>query len=119
MLLRHLNKGNSSKAIYRGSGSIGIIGAARLGMLVAEDPDSKIHRIVASTKHNLAKAPDSLRFTLEPMPQGVCRIAWCGISGRDADSLIGPGESDEEKGAIAQACEILKAILEEGPKLVS
>lgn len=42
LFLRHLNKAAGTKAIYRGGGSIGIIGAVRVGLLVAQDPgDSK------------------------------------------------------------------------------
>jgi hypothetical protein len=75
--LRHLNKGTGTKAIYRGGGSIGIIGAARAGMLVAQDPDSSFHRILACTKSNLAAKPPSLRYVLDPTDSsGVCRIGW-------------------------------------------
>ena len=37
--MRHLNKGSGAKAIYRGNCSIAVIGHARTGLLVAEDPD--------------------------------------------------------------------------------
>ncbi len=37
LVVRHLNKGGSSNPLYRGGGSIGIIGAARSGLLVAKD----------------------------------------------------------------------------------
>ena len=38
LIIRHLNKGASEKALYRGAGSIGIIAAARVGLLVAHQP---------------------------------------------------------------------------------
>jgi RecA-family ATPase len=38
LIIRHLNKGNSANILYRGSGSIGIIASARMGLLVAQDP---------------------------------------------------------------------------------
>ncbi len=37
--VRHLRKAGAENPIYRGGGSIGIIGAARAGLLVARDPD--------------------------------------------------------------------------------
>jgi len=39
LLLRHLNKAKGGDPLYRGGGSIGIVGAARVGLLVAKDPD--------------------------------------------------------------------------------
>lgn len=40
VLLRHLTKAKNKNAKYRGSGSIGILGAARMSYVVAEDPDT-------------------------------------------------------------------------------
>src|SRR5918997_427133 len=37
LLVRHLNKSAGGNALYRGGGSIGIIGAARAGLVVAPD----------------------------------------------------------------------------------
>src|SRR5207244_1306509 len=53
VVIRHLNKGSGSNPLYRGGGSIGIIGAARSGLLVARDPDNPDKRVLASTKCNL------------------------------------------------------------------
>jgi RecA-family ATPase len=38
LVVRHLNKSGEGSALYRGGGSIGIIGAARSGMMVGTDP---------------------------------------------------------------------------------
>src|SRR5262249_22936941 len=56
LAVRHLNKGGASggNPLYRGGGSIGIIGAARSGLLVARDPDDPERRVFAVTKSNLA-----------------------------------------------------------------
>jgi len=37
LVVRHLNKSGGSNALYRGGGSIGIIGAARVGAVIAQD----------------------------------------------------------------------------------
>lgn len=58
VIVRHLNKSGGPQAIYRGGGSIGIIGAARSGLLVASDPDDDTRRIVAVTSRT---SPRSLR----------------------------------------------------------
>jgi RecA-family ATPase len=52
--VRHLNKAAGTNPLYRGGGSIGIIGAGRSGLLLAKDPDNPDRRVLASTKCNLA-----------------------------------------------------------------
>src|ERR687890_334782 len=39
LIVRHLNKASGGETTHRGGGSIGIIGAARSGLVVAEDPE--------------------------------------------------------------------------------
>ncbi len=68
IVVRHLNKTAAANPLYRGGGSIGIIGAARCGLLLARDPDDPHRRILAATKGNLAAPPPSLTFRLNPSP---------------------------------------------------
>jgi hypothetical protein len=53
LILRHLSKAQGQSALYRGGGSIGIIGAARSGLLVTRHPDDPERRLLCSTKSNL------------------------------------------------------------------
>jgi hypothetical protein len=115
VLVRHLSKAGTKKALYRGGGSIGIIAAARSGLLVARDPDSPGHRVLACTKANLAATPLALRFALEPDARGVCRVVWYGTSAVEADDLLRPVEP-EERGALEEACAVLADLLKAGPK---
>jgi hypothetical protein len=62
MVIRHLNKGGATNALYRGGGSIGIIGAARMGLIVAPDPDDDQRRVLAVLKTNLAEFAPSLAY---------------------------------------------------------
>jgi RecA-family ATPase len=93
--MRHLNKNSTGKAIYRGNSSIAVIGHARTGLLVAQDPDDQHKRILAVSKCNLGPRPQSLRFVLE-LHNGVPRVGWCGHSGYDADQLVQAPRSEEE-----------------------
>src|SRR5262245_44159522 len=71
VVIRHLNKGgNSSSPLYRGGGSIGIIGAARSALLVGEDPDDPDRRILARNKGNLSAPVPSLTYRLEGTADG-------------------------------------------------
>ena len=117
--MRHLNKGSGTKAIYRGNSSIGVIGHARAGLLVAEDPDDNTRRILAVTKSNLAAKPQSLKFYLAPT-NDICSIQWEGHTTYKADDLLAPPptldekeQKETEQDKLEYAKEILKALLDE------
>jgi len=115
ILVRHLNKGGGLQAIYRGGGSIGIIGAARTAFIIACDPEDEDARVFASIKNNLARTPPSLSFSLEDTDSGVARIAWGGISEHGADALLAIPSTAEERSALDEAKDYLLAELAEGP----
>jgi hypothetical protein len=77
VLVRHLNKGGSGPAIYRGGGSIGIIGAARAGFQVIADSDVPDRRLFTCVKSNLATKAPTLAYRLEPVAGlNVARVVW-------------------------------------------
>jgi AAA domain len=115
VVVRHLNKGNASNPLYRGGGSIGIIGAARSGLLVARDPDNADRRVLASTKCNLAKLPPSLLFDLTTADNGALRVGWMGESSHTAEGLLATAHDGEDRGALAEAVDVLRTILAGGP----
>ncbi|MEV4820250.1 AAA family ATPase [Micromonospora sp. NPDC049274] len=76
-LIRHNTKGGGNNALYRGGGSIGIIGAARLGFTFARDPEDEHRVIVACTKANITAIPQSLAYRLVDSPDhGCARVEW-------------------------------------------
>ena len=91
LLLRHLTKAVGRDPLYRGGGSIGIVGAARAGLLAALDPDDPDRRVLASIKSNLAATPPSLTYQLVASGH-VARVAWGGVSGHSARDLLGDPE---------------------------
>ncbi len=97
LLLRHLNKAKGGDPMYRGGGSIGIVGAVRAGMLVAKDPDDEQVRVLACTKSNLGPEPEALTYRLtDADAHGVARVQWLGTSTHDARALLAdPGDSPE------------------------
>lgn len=114
LVIRHLNKATGGNSLYRGGGSIGIIGAARSGFLVAADPDDENHRVIASTKANLCRTPESLAFHLEDCGEAA-RVVWDGASTHSANELLAIPMNAEEGAALAEAKKILTDILSEGP----
>ena len=78
LIIRHLNKGNSSNSLYRGAGSIGIIGAARMGLIVVRDPNDEQRCILATTKNNLSKHASHLIYQIEENEQSTPSTKWLG-----------------------------------------
>jgi AAA domain len=116
ILIRHLNK-NSSTAnpLYRGGGSIGIVGAARSGLIVAKDPDDESGRILASTKGNLSRPVPSLCFRVVDR-EGQPGILWGQQSSQTAETLLDPPSLDATSISRSQAVDFLASILERGPQ---
>jgi hypothetical protein len=89
VLIRHLTKGGQGRgAIYRGTGAISIIGAARTAFLVGADPDQRRHQVLACTKTNLSDRPPSLGFYVRIDDRGRPYLEWTGVVDRGADDLL-------------------------------
>jgi hypothetical protein len=122
LLIRHLNKSMGGSPLYRGGGSIGIIGVARLGMLVGRDPDDPDARVLAYTKVNNCKPPASIRFRLveSPTNSDVATVEYLGESSYSASELLSAPATKQgeqpESSALDIAKDWLKSWLEDGPK---
>ncbi len=123
VVVRHLNKSAQTNPLYRGLGSIGIIGAARCALLLAADPDDADRRILAVSKGNLARPPAALAFRLDDVPgTDVARIVWEGESPWTAGELLGrlpAEEGDESRSAVDDARAWLREALAAGPRPAS
>ncbi len=124
VVVRHLNKAAGGSAIYRGGGSIGIIGAARAAFLFGRDPDDDDLVLMAPTKSNVAALPETMAYRLADArlpghPEvRVARVEWQGTSGRRADDIIRPRPSDgSAEGGAAVA--LLRGHLAGGPTAAS
>ncbi len=116
--VRHLRKAGADNPLYRGGGSIGIIGAARAGLLVARDPEdpSGDRRVIAATKSNLGPLPASLAFTVEVEPScSHPHVAWQGESAYRAAELLATAADRDELSAHAEAADFLRGLLADGP----
>lgn len=120
LAVRHLTKSGGRDPLYRGGGSIGIIGAARSALLVARDPadPTGARRVLAPVKGNLASPPPSLAYHLEAPAGGALRVVWDGPVALTADTLVDAqrGRDAAPPTALAQACDLLRAILADGPR---
>jgi hypothetical protein len=115
LVVRHLNKATANNPLYRGGGSIGIIGAARMAFVVGKDPQDENRRVVASTKNNLSNPPKSLMFTLEEAESGSVMVSWLGESEVSAKNLLASPQNQEHADIRSEAIEFLNDVLCEGP----
>lgn len=116
IIVRHLRK-SAGSALYRGGGSIGIIGAARSALIVAKDPDDEQGRLMAVAKGNLAPPEPTLRWRVVDA-DGVGRVQWDGVAdGVTADDLAAPPipPTPEDRDQVAQAAAALRELLAGGP----
>lgn len=118
LVVRHLNKSGGTHAVYRGGGSIAIIGAARTGMLVAKDPEDETARVLAAIKSNIGELPESLGYRVTASGD-VARVEWTGPSHHGAGALLGPADGPEDSSVTDDAAEWLRGELADGPRRVS
>ena len=87
----------SASAIYAGGGSIAIVGAARVGLMAAFDPDddevddlNERRRVLAMVKNNVGRMAPSLSYRIVEAGQ-ASRIDWLGAVAHRADDLVDQG----------------------------
>lgn len=65
LAVHHLNKGSSQNALYRASGSLDFVAAARIVHGVAPDPDIEGRRLFVPVKCNIAAMPEGIGFRID------------------------------------------------------
>jgi hypothetical protein len=88
--LRHLNKADKDKAIFRGLGSVDITAAARSAVMVGLHPEDEHTRVLVHIKHNLSERGPSLLYDLSGGDKAkglVPRLTWRGETTLTADDL--------------------------------
>jgi hypothetical protein len=117
MLNRHLTKGGQGcSAIYRGTGAIAIMGAARTAFLLGVDPDDRQRRVLPCTKTNLSERPPSLGFTIRADDGGRPYLEWTGPLERTADELLLLHRPRQHGDGKPAAADFLERWLSDGPQ---
>ena len=117
VLIRHLNKKEGQRSLYRGGGSIGFLAAVRCVWLAAADPkDSKVS-VLAQVKNNLRALQTSLRYQIRGTEAEVAKLAWLGSCPLEATQLMGKTKTrGRPRTESERAEENLRYYLEEGPR---
>ena len=99
LLVRHLNKSTSGKAIHRGGGSVGFVGIVRAAHLVYQHPDDDTLRVLAPIKSNLGSKGSPLVFhLLQDKIYEVARVEWDGPLDTSAQELLdGPAQDRDSR----------------------
>ena len=93
LVISHLNKKEDAATLFRISGSIGFIAAARSVLAVSRTKDSGMH-VLYSIKSNLSRKPPALRYEIEGDKElGVSHVAWRGMSDFDPSRQIHQAEA--------------------------
>jgi len=130
---RHLNKQQSEHSLYRGSGSMAIIGRARVGLIVSDDPVDDSIKVLANHKNNIAKHAPSLSYQIKnDEEQGDTRpyIVWKGVNKHSPAQLFDVGKKGsvgvgrleivrilEQAGAAMTPAEVWRIMAEEDEEL--
>ena len=110
-IVRHPTKDTDKKPLYRGGGSIGIIGVARSGLLVAKHPEDENRRVLAPLKGNLAKPAPSLEFELAEADNGAVKVEWGEETSLGADVLLAAHAAPKKPSALDEAKEFMQETL--------
>ena len=103
VIIRHLRKSKGT-AVHAGGGSIGIIGAARIGYTVGTDPEDEERLVIACSKINIGVKPPALAYRVDPDElHGCARVRWLGTVDVSADQLTAErDQGDRATGRQAQ-----------------
>jgi putative DNA primase/helicase len=112
VVVRHLRKGSTDKALHRGLGSIDFAAAARSVLLVGHQASNPSRHAVVHIKSNLAAMSHSVGYEFR---DGI--FTWTGVSTLTAADLMAADVSVSDK--LLEAREFLTQKLADGPSLAT
>jgi archaellum biogenesis ATPase FlaH len=111
VVLRHLRKTESDgPAIFKGMGSIGVIGGVRSGLMLQTDPREKNQRFLLHIKSNQSAIGRSLQARLDG--DG---LNWLGFSDVTPESFDKMSLSKAKNPRLNEAISFLQSVLKNGP----
>lgn len=119
LVLRHLNKAVGMSSLYRGGGSIGIIGAARVGLLAGKDQRDETgqRRLLAVQKCNIGPEGLTLAYRVASVEgTDTARIEWLGETDARAGDIVGEEKDRGEREEMSESQIWLHDFLIDGPR---
>ncbi|MCE9590237.1 MAG: AAA family ATPase [Planctomycetes bacterium] len=123
LAVTHLNKGQG-QAIYRATGSLAFVAAARAVFAIGKCPDDPTgkRRLFLPIKNNIGNDRDGLAFEIRQSTPLAASVAWeAGAVAADLDKMLSPpGERPgPERDERDTAVDWLRSMLADGPVLAS
>ena len=114
IVISHLNKSAGTPAMYRTMGSLAFTAAARAVWCVTKDKSDERRRLVLPVKNNLGTDDSGLAYRLETLSaDGMPVVAWEAEPVRQsADDALAAERDDEGGGALAEAMDWLRHLLQ-------
>lgn len=106
LILQHLTKAPTLKALHRGQGSMDFVAAARSVLLLGKTPEGQ--RGMVHIKSSLGSLGPALGYTI-----GREGFQWTGELEIEAGDLLGGDASPEERSNLEEAADWLRHTLEE------
>ncbi len=98
--ITHLNKGASGNAMYRATGSLAFVAAARASFLVTKDKDDPSRRLFIPMKNNLGEDQTGFAYHIDCADSGAPFIAWepdaVEVSADEALSINDDGHTERD-----------------------
>ena len=111
VIVRHLTKNGSGRALTRGLGSIALSGVPRSVLLLCRHPVDKDRRVIAQVKSNYGPLAESLELQL-PTHDGPSRIVWGETTTLTPDQLLTNSDTPTQR---EEAAWVLSSLLADGP----
>ena len=93
LLVRHLRKDESGRALYRGLGSIGFVASVRTALFAARHPTDPSRCVLAVAKSNAAVRGRTLGYRIKSDAEGRAVVEWAGLVDLSADAVNKPSEA--------------------------
>jgi putative DNA primase/helicase len=120
LAVMHLNKGSGGNPLYRVSGSLAFVAAARAAYLIARDPQDRDHRLMLHLKNNLSRDERGFRYVVRTADNEAPYIEWDSERiTQTAEEVLAADEEEtpRERAASAkdrEAADWLRKVLEHG-----
>jgi hypothetical protein len=111
----HMNKAQSTNALYRTTGSLAFPAAARSAWVVTKDGDDQHRRLFLPLKNNLAPDSSGLAYRVESAEDGQARVVWepDAVDITAAEAMV--VEDEEARTTRQEAMDFLEDELRFGP----
>ncbi len=106
--IRHFNKAVNLPSLYRGMGSIGVIGVARAGLAIVRDQEDEDTRYLCQVKGNINKPQNPWKFRIDSVGESS-KITWLEQEARSLKEL----SSANKEPISAQAAQFIAVALAE------